>query len=138
MDEASGDGSAELQPNGSLKGQICLYGGDEANFTARPWKTSSTACQRPTSIWRAHGLQPRRVRQFKLSKDPKFIDTVTLDLDDTVDVVHGHQQLSLFNSHYHERYFLSIHVYDTMIGRSVAMLLRPGQTPSGRRSSAIC
>jgi hypothetical protein len=25
-------------------------------------------------IWRAHGLQPHRVRQFKLSKDPKFID----------------------------------------------------------------
>jgi transposase len=23
-------------------------------------------------IWRAHGLQPRRVRQFKLSNDPKF------------------------------------------------------------------
>jgi len=28
---------------------------------------------------------------------------VTLDIDDTVDVVHGHQQLSLFNAHYDER-----------------------------------
>src|SRR5271170_4316505 len=27
---------------------------------------------------------------------------VTLDIDDTVDVVHGHQQLSLFNAHYDE------------------------------------
>jgi hypothetical protein len=44
MDEASGDGWAELQPDGSLKGQICFHGGDEANFTARPQKTSSTAC----------------------------------------------------------------------------------------------
>lgn len=44
MDEACGDGWAELQPNGSLKGQICFHGGDEANFTARRWKTSSTAC----------------------------------------------------------------------------------------------
>jgi transposase len=25
-------------------------------------------------IWRAHGLQPHRVQQFKLSNDPKFID----------------------------------------------------------------
>src|SRR3979411_1609328 len=25
-------------------------------------------------IWRAHGLQPHRVHQFKLSNDPKFID----------------------------------------------------------------
>jgi hypothetical protein len=23
-------------------------------------------------IWRAHGLQPHRVRQFKLSRDPEF------------------------------------------------------------------
>jgi len=25
-------------------------------------------------IWRAHGLQPHRVRQFKLLNDPKFAD----------------------------------------------------------------
>jgi hypothetical protein len=59
-------------------------------------------------------------------------DAVTLDIDDTVDVVHGHQQLSLFNAHYDERCFLPIHVYDTMTGRPVAVLLRPGKTPSGR------
>ncbi len=43
MDEACGDGWAELQPDGSIKGQICFHGGDEASFTARPWKTSSRA-----------------------------------------------------------------------------------------------
>src|SRR5947208_2277139 len=31
---------------------------------------------------------------------------VTLDIDDTLDVVHGHQQLALFNAHYDERCFL--------------------------------
>ncbi|MCW3477888.1 IS1380 family transposase [Limobrevibacterium gyesilva] len=56
---------------------------------------------------------------------------VTLDLDDTVDVVHGHQQLSLFNAHYNERCFLPIHVYDTATSRPVAVLLRSGKTPSG-------
>lgn len=25
-------------------------------------------------IWRAHGLQPHRVRQFKLSNDPRFVE----------------------------------------------------------------
>ena len=25
-------------------------------------------------IWRSHGLQPHRIRQFKLSKDPAFVD----------------------------------------------------------------
>ncbi len=36
-------------------------------------------------IWRAHGLQPHRVRQFKLSNDPRFVeklrDVVGLYLD---------------------------------------------------------
>jgi hypothetical protein len=54
-----------------------------------------------------------------------------LDIDDTVDVVHGHQQLSLFNAHYDERCFLPIHVYDTATSRPVTVLLRPGTTPSG-------
>jgi hypothetical protein len=56
---------------------------------------------------------------------------VTLDIDDTVDIVHGHQQLALFNAHYDERCFQPIHVYDTATSRPVAMLLRPGKTPSG-------
>src|SRR5438874_13752774 len=57
---------------------------------------------------------------------------VTFDIDDTVDVVHGHQQLSLFNAHYDERCFLPIHVYETATARPVAVLLRSGKTPSGR------
>src|SRR5208282_4994299 len=32
---------------------------------------SVTSVQR---IWRAHGLQPHRIRQFKLSRDPEFVD----------------------------------------------------------------
>jgi len=58
-------------------------------------------------------------------------EAITLDIDDTVDVVHGHQQLALFNAHYDERCFLPIHVYDTATSRPVAVLLRPGKTPSG-------
>src|SRR5271170_6562046 len=50
---------------------------------------------------------------------PRPPAAVTLDIDDTVDVVHGHQQLSLFNAHYDERCFLPIHVYDTATSRPV-------------------
>jgi hypothetical protein len=32
MDEACGDGWAELQPDGSIIGQICFHRGDEAKF----------------------------------------------------------------------------------------------------------
>lgn len=44
LDEAHGEGWAELQPDGSLTGEIRFQGGDEADFIACPWKTSSTAC----------------------------------------------------------------------------------------------
>lgn len=60
---------------------------------------------------------------------------ITLDIDDTVDVVHGHQQLSLFNAHYDERCFLPIHIYDAESGHCVGVILRPGKTPSGREIS---
>jgi len=59
-------------------------------------------------------------------------EAITLDIDDTVDVVHGHQQMSLFNAHYDERCFLPIHVYDAASGHCVATVLRPGKTPDGK------
>jgi len=58
--------------------------------------------------------------------------SITLDIDDTADTVHGHQQLSLFNAHYDERCFLPIHVYDADSGHCVLTILRPGKTPDGK------
>ena len=54
----------------------------------------------------------------------------TLDIDDTWDAVPGHQQLSLFHAHYDTRCFLPVHVYHVESGKPVAVLLRPGKTPS--------
>ena len=42
-----------------------------ASLTAREAGISASSVHR---MWRAHGLQPHRVRQFKLSNDPEFID----------------------------------------------------------------
>jgi hypothetical protein len=57
---------------------------------------------------------------------------ILLDIDDTADTVHGHQQLSLFNAHYDERCFLPIHVYDAGTGHCMVTILRPGKTPDGK------
>jgi len=57
--------------------------------------------------------------------------SITLDIDDTFDAVHGHQQLSLFNAHYDERCFLPIHIYEGTSGKPVAVILRQGKTPAG-------
>ena len=43
LTEVCGSGSAELQADGSLHGEICYQGGDEYTFVAQKW-TSSTAC----------------------------------------------------------------------------------------------
>jgi hypothetical protein len=62
---------------------------------------------------------------------PAPSEAATLDIDETVDVVHGGLQLSFWNGHYGERCFLPLHFYDTAAGRPVAMLLRTDKTPSG-------
>ena len=63
--------------------------------------------------------------------------SITLDIDDTLDRVHGHQQLSLFNAHYDERCFLPIHIYEAGSGKPVAVILREGKTPSGTEVCAV-
>jgi hypothetical protein len=63
--------------------------------------------------------------------------SITLDIDDTCDTVHGHQQLSLFNAHYDERCFLPIHIYEATSGKPVAMILREGATPSGEEVRTV-
>src|SRR6476469_5507979 len=42
-----------------------------ADLMARASGISASAVRR---IWKAHGLQPHRYRQFKLSNDPNFVD----------------------------------------------------------------
>jgi hypothetical protein len=62
---------------------------------------------------------------------------ILLDIDDTLDRVHGHQQLSLFNAHYDSRCFLPIHIYEAVTGKPVAVILRPGKTPDGKEVALV-
>ena len=53
-----------------------------APAVARARSISVSSVQR---IWRSHGLQPHRMRQFKLSNDPRFADKVRdFEVDDLV------------------------------------------------------
>jgi hypothetical protein len=62
---------------------------------------------------------------------------IVLDIDDTEDRVHGHQQLSLFHAHYDSRCFLPIHIYEATSGKPVAVILRPGKTPDGAEVALV-
>ena len=44
MDPVCGAGSAELQADGSLRGEIRVHRGDEISFIARRWPASSAPC----------------------------------------------------------------------------------------------
>ncbi len=95
-------------------------------------------CSQPTLSRLENAPRLRDVIRLTYALVDAWIDSyakpprsVTLDIDDTCDVVHGHQQLSLFNAHYDDRCFLPIHVYDTDRSCPVAVVLRPGKTPSG-------
>jgi hypothetical protein len=68
---------------------------------------------------------------------PRPPAAITLDIDDTCDPVHGHQQLSLFHAHYDTRCFLPIHVYHVESGKPVVVFLRAGKTPSGRELRSV-
>ena len=89
------------------------------------------ACGRLPDTGRDLCSQPT-VSRWENAPTLREIIRLTYVIDDTVDVVHGHQQLAQWNAHYDERCFLPIHVYDTATGRPVAVILRPGKTPSGK------
>jgi len=62
---------------------------------------------------------------------------ITLDIDDTVDEVHGGQQLSFWNAHQDARCYLPMHVYHVESGKPVVMILRAGKTPNGKEVACV-
>lgn len=67
-------------------------------------------------------------------KEPKVI---VLDFDDTDDLVHGHQQLSLFNNYVGDYCFMPLHIYEGLSGKLVCTLLKPGKQLGGAGILAI-
>jgi len=61
---------------------------------------------------------------------------IVLDVDDTFDAVHGHQQLRLFNAHYDDYGFQPILVFDDA-GRLITAMIRPAKRPNGREIRAF-
>jgi hypothetical protein len=68
---------------------------------------------------------------------PAAPKAVTLDIDDTLDEVHGGQQLSFWNAHYDCRCFLPMHIYHVESGKPVAVILREGKTPKGKEVRTV-
>ncbi len=57
---------------------------------------------------------------------------VVLDFDDTDNIVHGSQQMRLFNSYYGEYCYMPLHIYEGLSGKIITSILRPGKRSSGK------
>ena len=60
-----------------------------------------------------------------------------LDIDDTDDVTHGSQQLSLFHAYHDEYCYLPVHLYEGETGKLITTILRPGRRIRGRQTAAL-
>jgi hypothetical protein len=62
---------------------------------------------------------------------------IILDIDDTDDLTHGHQQLTLFNAYHGDYCYMPIHIYEGRSGKLIATVLRPGKRPTGKQIVSI-
>lgn len=63
--------------------------------------------------------------------------SIVLDIDDTSDLVHGGQQLALFNTHAGGHCFQPIHIFEGNSGKPILSLIRPGKRPSGAEIARV-
>ena len=63
--------------------------------------------------------------------------SIVLDIDDTDDMVHGQQQLALFNTHAGGYCFQPIHIFEANSGKPILSLMRPGKRPSGEEIARV-
>ena len=63
--------------------------------------------------------------------------SIVLDIDDTNDMVHGGQQLALFNTHAGGTCFQPMLIFEANSGKPILSLLRPGKRPSGEEIARV-
>lgn len=105
-------------------------------------QTGAALCSQPT-ISRMENLADTRALirmaqemvRFYCASFARVPRQIVLDIDDTFDTVHGHQQLRLFNAYYDEYGFQPIVVFDGE-GRLVGAVLRPARRPTGKEAAA--
>ena len=90
-----------------------------------------------TVSWRALArMGVKMIEAFcdSFSRPPQQI---VLDIDDTTDLTHGGQQLSLFNTHAGGYCFQPILIFEAATQKPVATILRGGKRPTGREAASV-
>lgn len=68
---------------------------------------------------------------------PRDRKTIVLDIDGTDDPTHGQQEFTFYHGYYEQYMYHPLFVFDGESGFPLAAVLRPGNTHSGHRSTAI-
>ena len=105
-------------------------------------ETGAALCSQPTISRMENSVDTRalirmahEMVRFYCASFVRAPQRIVLDIDDTFDTVHGHQQLRLFNAYYDEYGFQPIVVFDGE-GRLVGAVLRPARRPTGKEAAA--
>jgi len=56
---------------------------------------------------------------------------IILDCDDTEDITHGQQELSVFNAYYDNKCFMPLHIYEGISGKLITTVLKTGTRSKG-------
>src|SRR3954465_9845111 len=111
---------------------------------SRAPESGANLCSQPTMCRLENLPGPTALKRMMAAMVELFCDSfsqvpnrIVLDIDDTEDRAHGAQELALFHAHYGGRCFLPIHVYETITGKPVAVILRSGRTPDGAEVTLV-
>jgi len=127
-----GDDSDELRHDPVLK-MACERLPDEEPLASQPTMSRFENGLSRTDLYR---IAEVLVDVFIESYD-KPPEGIILDIDDTDDPTHGHQQLALFNAFHNNYCFMPIHIYEGKSGKLITTVLRPGKRPTGEQITSI-
>lgn len=90
-----------------------------------------------TVSWRALARMGVKMIATFCDSFPRPPRQIVLDIDDTTDLTHGAQQLSLFNTHAGGYCFQPILIFEAATQKPVAAILRSGKRPSGEEAASV-
>lgn len=90
-----------------------------------------------TVSWRALARMGVKMIATFCDSFPRPPRQIVLDIDDTADLTHGGQQLSLFNTHAGGYCYQPILIFEAATQKPVATILRPGKRPSGEEAASV-
>lgn len=97
-------------------------------------QTGRDLASQPTMSRLENAVGPRDLLQMGRHLLDTFVSSyssppgvIVIDCDDTNNNTYGQQQLTLFNSYYHDHCYMPLHIYEGLSGKLITTILKPGR-----------